>query len=70
MNRQVFYTAFGFDKERPVLIGLMIILQFLFAPYNELCSFAMTWLGRRFEFQVCSGLGLECISKESYSHSS
>lgn len=52
MNRQVFYTAFGFDNERPVLIGLIIILQFLFAPYNEIISFVMTCISRRFEFQA------------------
>ncbi len=52
MNRQIFYTAFGFDQERPILIGLMIILQFLLQPYNELVSFVMTWIGRRFEFQA------------------
>ena len=52
MNRQVFYTSFGFEQEKPVLIGLLIILQFLFAPYNELISFLMTALCRRFEFQA------------------
>lgn len=52
MNRQVFYSAFGFDSEKPVIIGLIIILQFIFAPYNELISFMMTQLTRRFEFQA------------------
>lgn len=52
MNRQVFYSAFGFDAEKPVLIGLIIILQFIFAPYNELISFALTCICRRFEFQA------------------
>ena len=52
MNRQVFYTSFGFESEKPILIGLMIILQFIFAPYNELISFLMTALCRRFEFQA------------------
>ncbi|CAF1008983.1 unnamed protein product [Brachionus calyciflorus] len=52
MNRQIFYSAFGFEDERPVLIGLLVILQFIFAPYNELISFLMTSLGRRFEFQA------------------
>lgn len=51
MNRQVFYAAFGFNT-KPVLIGLIIILQFIFAPYNELVSFLMTALCRRFEFQA------------------
>ena len=52
MNRQVFYAAFGFGDEKPILIGFIIILQFLFAPYNELISFLMTALSRRFEFQA------------------
>jgi len=52
MNRQVFYSSIGFESEKPVLIGLMIILRFIFAPYNELISFLMTALCRRFEFQA------------------
>jgi len=52
MNRQVFYSAFGFEEEKPVFIGLIIILQFIFAPYNEVISFLMTQLTRRFEFQA------------------
>jgi STE24 endopeptidase len=31
---QTLYTAFGFVDSRPVLIGLMVILQFITAPYN------------------------------------
>lgn len=52
MNRQVFYAAFGFEDIRPTLIGLIVIIQFLFAPYNELLSFFMISLSRRFEFQA------------------
>ena len=53
MNCQVFYSAFGFEgNDRPVLIGLIIIIKFIFAPYNELISFLMTCIGRRFEFQA------------------
>lgn len=52
MNRQVFYEAFGFVNEKPVFIGLIIIVQFIFAPYNELISFLLTALSRRFEFQA------------------
>jgi STE24 endopeptidase len=52
VNRQVFYQAFGFDTEKPILIGLIVIMQFIFAPYNELVSFMMTLLSRRFEFQA------------------
>ena len=31
---QTLYTAFGFESSQPVLIGLMVILQFITAPYN------------------------------------
>ena len=34
IDSQVLYTAFGFDT-RPTLIGLIIIFQFVFSPYNE-----------------------------------
>lgn len=54
MYRSVFYQAFGFESEKPILIGLIIILQFIFAPYNELVSFLMISLSRRFEFQADS----------------
>lgn len=52
-QNQLLYTAFGFEQgERPVLIGLMIIMQFITAPYNAVLDFAMTALSRRFEFQA------------------
>ena len=47
------YQAFGFAAgETPALIGLMIIMQFVAAPYNAVLDFAMTCLSRRFEFQA------------------
>merc|ERR1712226_1469562 len=49
---QALYSAFGFTDETPILIGLMIILQFITAPYNSVLEFAMTCLSRRFEFQA------------------
>jgi len=51
-QQQILYTAFGFRKEQPVLIGMMIILQFITAPYYAILDFAMTALSRRFEFQA------------------
>jgi STE24 endopeptidase len=51
-KNQMLYTAFGFDREMPTLIGLMIVLQFIAAPYNALLDFAMTCLSRHFEFQA------------------
>ncbi len=51
-KNQMLYAAFGFPDERPVLMGLMIILQFVAAPYNAVLDFLMTCLSRRFEFQA------------------
>jgi len=51
-KQQILYTAFGFASEQPVLIGMMIILQFITGPYNAILDFAMTALSRRFEFQA------------------
>jgi len=52
VHEQRLYDAFGFFDMRPVYIGLIIIFQFIFAPYNELLSFVMTCISRRFEFQA------------------
>ena len=49
---QVLYTAFGFPDERPILMGLMIIMNFIAAPYDTVLNFLMTCLSRRFEFQA------------------
>lgn len=51
INRTELFEAFGFSTQ-PTIIGLLIIFQFIFSPYNELLSFCMTWLSRRFEFQA------------------
>ncbi|XP_064617777.1 CAAX prenyl protease 1 homolog [Liolophura sinensis] len=50
-KQQALYSAFGFQSQ-PVLIGLLIIFQFIFSPYNEVLSFCMTALSRHFEFQA------------------
>jgi len=49
---EAMYVAFGFQHEKPVLIGLLILLQFIFSPYNAVLNFLMTILSRRFEFQA------------------
>jgi STE24 endopeptidase len=41
MHRQVLYTAFGFNV-MPTLIGLLIIFQFIFSPYNEVSEITHT----------------------------
>lgn len=51
MKKSELYEAFGFTIQ-PTLIGLLIIFQFIFSPYNEVLSFCMTWLSRKFEFQA------------------
>lgn len=52
IGRKELFVAFGFNDSQPTLIGLMIIFQFIFSPYNELLSFCLTVLSRRFEFQA------------------
>ncbi|GFO46398.1 Zinc metallopeptidase, ste24 homolog [Plakobranchus ocellatus] len=51
MKEQVLYSAFGFHSQ-PTFIGLIIIFQFIFAPYNEVLSFVVTYITRQFEFQA------------------
>jgi len=46
------YQAFGFQDSQPVLIGLMIVLQYITAPYSALIGFLMSVLSRTFEFQA------------------
>jgi len=46
------YAAFGFSDSQPVLIGLMVVLQFILAPYSAVVNFFMTVLCRKFEFQA------------------
>lgn len=52
MNQTSLYEAFGFYDTQPTFIGLIIIFQYVFAPYNQLLSFVMTVISRRFEFQA------------------
>ena len=40
-NREV-YAAFGFFDQKPIFIGLLIIFEYIFSPYNE--------VGSRFDF--------------------
>ncbi|KAF3819975.1 hypothetical protein GH733_015484, partial [Mirounga leonina] len=52
IGRKELFAAFGFYTSQPTLIGLLIIFQFIFSPYNEVLSFCLTVLSRRFEFQA------------------
>lgn len=52
-NNRSLYQIFGFvDDERPVLIGLILICNYILAMYNALISFGVTVLSRRFEYQA------------------
>jgi len=46
------YQAFGFHDSQPVLVGLLLVMQFVMMPYDAWVSFLMTCLSRRFEFQA------------------
>ncbi|XP_063092241.1 CAAX prenyl protease 1 homolog isoform X2 [Cavia porcellus] len=52
IGQKELFAAFGFYDSQPTLIGLLIIFQFIFSPYNEVLSFCLTVLSRRFEFQA------------------
>lgn len=45
------YAAFGFVNERPVIIGLALLMMIL-TPYNELQGFVATLMSRHFEYQA------------------
>ncbi|CAH1715871.1 CAAX prenyl protease 1 homolog [Aphis gossypii] len=52
-DNSMLYRAFGFyESTHPVIIGLAIIFQYVFSPYNTVISFAMTTLSRQLEFQA------------------
>lgn len=47
------YRAVGFQfGERPVLVGLLLIITYVLGPYNALISFFMTMVSRAFEYQA------------------
>lgn len=47
------YRAVGFrNGERPVLVGLLLIVSYVLGPYNSLISFGMTIVSRTFEYQA------------------
>lgn len=52
-NYDPLYGAFGFPVgTRPVLVGLLIICNYVLASYNAVISFAMTALSRKFEYEA------------------
>lgn len=44
IGRKELFVAFGFIDSQPTLIGLMIIFQFIFSPYNEVNMRFHKWL--------------------------
>lgn len=46
------YKALGFYNSQPVIIGLIVVLQMILAPYNSILSFFATALSRKFEFEA------------------
>lgn len=47
------YEAVGFhDGTMPILVGFLVIVMYVLAPYNFVISIAMTILSRRFEYQA------------------
>jgi STE24 endopeptidase len=50
---QPLYAALGFtDGSKPILIGLMVIMMYILAPYHAILSFVMAILSRKFEYQA------------------
>lgn len=47
------YKMLGFPAgQEPVIIGLIVVLQVILAPYNTILSFFATALARRFEYEA------------------
>ncbi|KAG6453465.1 hypothetical protein O3G_MSEX008146 [Manduca sexta] len=47
------YTSIGFpDNQEPIIIGLIVVLQMILAPYNAILSYFATALSRKFEFEA------------------
>lgn len=47
------YQAVGFHGgERPVLVGLLLIVSYVLGPYNAIINFVMTIVSRAFEYQA------------------
>ncbi|XP_052903296.1 CAAX prenyl protease 1 homolog [Anopheles moucheti] len=47
------YEAIGLPVgEKPILIGFIVIMMYVLAPYNTMISFTMTVISRRFEYQA------------------
>lgn len=53
MNYDVFYMAVGFPEgQKPILVGMAVILTYILTPYNAVVNFCMIQLSRRFEYEA------------------
>ncbi|XP_063932541.1 CAAX prenyl protease 1 homolog [Zophobas morio] len=52
MHDQKIYNDFGFTSSNPLLIGLLFILTYVFAPFNTLLKYASIKLSRKHEFEA------------------
>ena len=46
------FTSFGFPDSRPVIIGLIVVFELIFTPYNLIYHFIMVQMVRHFEYQA------------------
>jgi STE24 endopeptidase len=52
-RQNTLFEAFGFPStQQPVIIGFILVGQYVLSPYNELLSVAMSFLSRHFEFNA------------------
>lgn len=51
---EALYEAVGFTngKQQPIIVGFLVIIMYVLAPFNTVVSFMMTLLSRRFEYQA------------------
>jgi hypothetical protein len=50
---EAMYVAFGFQHEKPVLVGLLVLLQFIFSPYNAV-SYVVSMEANNFIASFCN----------------
>lgn len=46
------FASFGFPDSKPIIIGLLVVFELIFTPYNMIHTFLMVQLIRRFEYQA------------------
>lgn len=51
-ERKVVYEAVGFYESKPILVGILITLQYVTMPYNVLMTFTLISWSRTFEYEA------------------